>query len=720
MGYTLTFVSLRAERTYNLLIGGGGTAIIGGVSAFETEEENDTDIFKPVRCQSGIFRFNGTGSAGRTAWLAMIPTNALSIPVKLTHTSGGSTVTDWQGYITPQVFQNDYPYNGRSEHEMQVQCPLSVLSTIDIATNGPATVTIASLLNTYIFGQLTGTTISNFYFQGTKSVNTSRLNIKLMWANFIDTDSDGNVKPKYTCYQVLEELCKFFGWTCRMNGTEVFFTMPVDNTAGFTRFTPAQMSNLSQGTYIDRQTLTITDAMFVDTDNNEKVVPGIGNVAVRSDINEIDNLIEIPYEELYDRYNQGIPQSPIIIRSVDYYEHNVYNSIRQPNANGGTLTYENDTVSIECYMENVPGTRADAGNEKRYCRFFVYDDGDVGSDLSSQKIPESKQQFNWRKCIEIFRSYNYGGSASHYQFRITSKQTFILSDGMLFIDFKCHQVSEWISTKLIVSGVERDFPTAIAQLRVGDRYWTGSTWTNNASQTFYLPFNSAGAKTNRTGYIPTGGSIVDVPQYDGYGVKVTGTMRGTIELTIVDVIPFRRVAYEGIGTADINGFLPMLDFEIGFVRGVIEDTKHRGNEFRMRGGDFNEERNVDLIFASDYPYGTGSYVRRMPAGVGYILNNSDEKPAEKIYKIVNSGSDNAEVVPEEELARLISVYGSQTHRVVQLNLNSGLLNTQNGYDPSPRQMSNTSQEISDIGNFFPLAISRNWRDDITTLTLIKV
>jgi len=714
MGYTLTFVSLRAQRTYSLLINSGGTAIDGAAQAFETVEDNSEDFFMPVRTQSGSFRFIGTGSAGRTAWLAMIPSNALSVPVKLTHVESGSTVIDWQGYVQPQVFQNDYPYNGTSEHDIPVQCPLSVLDTIDIDTdiNNHDVVTVGQLLHTYIFSKLTGTTIGNYYIQGNLVVTRSRLNIKLMWANFLETDSQGNIKPKYTCKQVLEEVCKFFGWTCRMHGTDIYFTMPVDNNYGFSSYSGAAMTNVNgSGSYISRQNLTITYKMFVDTDNNEEVVPGIGKVTVRSDINELDNLIEIPYDELYDQYNVGIPQNSIIVRPVDYYEREVYNLIRQPNTNSGVLEYQNDTVSLRCFMPTVPGIGTDAGNNKKYCRFFVYDDGDVGS-YEDQKIPESKEQFSWRRCIEVFHSYLYSGGNTADLFRISSMQSFVITNGMLYINFKCDQVSAWISenTEIWYGNVSKSYCYAIARLRIGNNYWDGNnrTWTTNSNATFELPFTSSGAKSNRSQY---GG--IRAPQYNGFGIQVTDTMRGDMEFTVVDVPPFQ--VGPSLLRIDINGFMSMLDFEIGFVRGVIEDTQHRGNEYIMRGGNFREETNVDLIFASDVAYGSGDYVRHMPAGLGYILTNIDVKPAATIQSM--SGTS---VIPEEELARIISVYGSSTHRVVHLDLNSALLNSQNGSDPKPTQMSNTSQELSDIGNFFPLAISRNWRDDITTLTLIKL
>ena len=481
------------------------------------------------------------------------------------------------------------------------------------------------------------------------------------------------------------------------------------------------MTASTPGSYQGITNLSITDAMFVNTDNNEKVIPGIRSATVRSDINELENLIEIPYEELFDRYNRGLPagtsQDPrIIIRSVDWYSHHLYNLIRQPDAENSHLIYENDKVSLDIYMQGKPDVTDPAGNLKRYARFFVFDDSDVGDDLVSQKVPSSKGAFNWVKCVELFLSYESNTPVNSTPlFKITSKQEFLLSEGMVYINFRCRQVSAWLVGN---EGVET-FPKAQCRLKIGSNtYWNGSTWIqNNSPVNFDLSFTSEGAKTNRPSYEQQyGGDIVNVPQYDGYGARVTGTLRGVIEFTVVNVYPFITIDPDHTPPqrAFINGFLPLHDFEIGFVRGSIEDTIHRGNTFKKLGGNFNDEANVDLIFASDFPYGTGNYIRRMPAGLGYVLD-SDEKPMEKIFKIVNERETDVPVVPEEELARLISFYGSTTHRAVTLSLNSSMLGT-----PTPRHRSYTSQELSDIGGFFPLAVSHNWHDDITTLTLIKV
>jgi hypothetical protein len=182
-------------------------------------------------------------------------------------------------------------------------------------------------------------------------------------------------------------------------------------------------------------------------------------------------------------------------------------------------------------------------------------------------------------------------------------------------------------------------------------------------------------------------------------------MRGTIEFAVIDVPKWRYVDQLD-EEYDFNGFCSLMDFEIGFVRGTIEDKKHQGNEFTNTGGNFSQEYSVDLIFASDVIYGPANYQRHRPAGEGYILDY--------LYRpqmtVAGMGTQGAGVIPEKELARVIAVYGQTTHRLVSVNLYTNLVG-----DVVPTMMSSGLES-----GMFPMAISHNWRDDITTITMIEL
>ena len=461
------------------------------------------------------------------------------------------------------------------------------------------------------------------------------------------------------------------------------------------------LTSANEGDQLNRVSFSIADNMFCDNDNHEQVLPGIGKVTVRSDINEIGNLIEVPYDELFDQYNLGTNET--IVRSVDWYERQVYSTIKQPQDNNTTLTYENDEVSLSVYMANKPTDREGSGAEKKYARFLVYDDGDVGD-----PIPESKQSFSWKKCIELFHSYEYTGSNTNDLFKISSRQIFVLSNGILYINFKCDEVSAWIIGKSNYDYIPPivGYPRLTCRLKISDgtttKYWDGSAWVTATTTipTFTIMFTASGVRSNRAN--------ISAPQYNGYGIPVDDTMRGTIEFAVIDVPKWKTIApgYFGDDEINLNGFCSLMDFEIGFVRGVIEDTKHRGNEFTATGGNFSQEYNVDLIFASDVVYGPTNYQRHMPAGLGYILNASEQPEA----TVAGMGSQGAGVIPEKELARVIAKYGETTHRLVQVNLWTDLVG-----NVVPTAMSSGLES-----NLFPLAIGHNWRDDVTTLTLIEL
>lgn len=695
----LQFKSLRSGTLYTLTIGTASGTLTGAAEPFTTQESDDADMFLPIRTQSGYIHTVGIND--RATWLSLIPNGVTSKLVKLTH---GNNVIDWQGFLTPGVFYNEWPGIGAQEHEFPVQCPLSVLDGIDMDVQDPTPnhigiVTFGQLL-AYIFGKLTaaGITINHYYVQGTAAVTSARLALKVIWANFLTNDNNGTITARYTCYQVLEEVCKFFGYTCRMIGDAVYFTQPTGNTLGFTDYT----SLTGTGTYSERGTFAINDNMFASNNMQEQVVPGVGKVTVSSDINKLDNLIEIPYDELFDRYNTVDSDYAIIIRALDQGDEHVYALIKNPDANGGTLSYQNESVSLSIHAAKFDG---DALTKNKYSRFLAYDTSDVG-DPGTQEIPSSKKSFNWTKCVELFHGTEYAGNDATTMFTITSKQSFVVGGGILYVAWNMRETDAGQYQHMA-----SDRPaTLTAQMRIGDKYWAGTwdvanrQWTANSAwtttpSTFTMYLDADGPKTTR--------KLATDPQYDGCGFPVEATMRGIIEFSIIDVQWWEGRYWEpgGWRRDGNNGFVPMLDFKIGFVRGTIEETKHNGNEYTKQGGSFRGNLGVDLIFASDVAYGPSGYLRHMPAGLGYILNNSTEKPQATIKSM--SGGD---VTPEEYLAELIANYGQNTHRVVDVDLLTNLVGNVTPLNVAAGIEAGT----------FPLAVSHNWRDDVTHITLITL
>ena len=146
--YTITFKSLRAGTVYTVNIGGGiGTAVPlkGGAQPFTTQEDDNEDVFTPVRTQSGYLRVvdDGKDANGNAwDWKDLIPATDTSRPVTLTHMipnpDAGQEgepdeieVTDWVGFMQAQTFSGVL-YGNPQEREFPVQCPLTVVSLENI------------------------------------------------------------------------------------------------------------------------------------------------------------------------------------------------------------------------------------------------------------------------------------------------------------------------------------------------------------------------------------------------------------------------------------------------------------------------------------------------------------------------------------------------------------------------------------------------------------
>ena len=202
MAFSITFKSLRAganDSPYVVNIGGtGGTALMGGVQPFVTQEDDDEDMFIPVRKQSGYLRVIDDGSFN---WKALTPTDDMSTPVVLT--KGGTVM--WQGFMQAQTFSGEL-YGNPQEREYPVQCVLSALASKQAPTDQTDMSNFAALIYYILVTRLenTGVEFNNFIFQGGYDARDWLLK-KFDWHNFIDVNDNG-VTPKYTLLELLEEV----------------------------------------------------------------------------------------------------------------------------------------------------------------------------------------------------------------------------------------------------------------------------------------------------------------------------------------------------------------------------------------------------------------------------------------------------------------------------------------------------------------------------------
>ena len=660
MAYTKHFIAFNRED-YELSI--GGTDVSGtlplAADPIATDEDSDTDMFMPVRTQSGYIRLVSTD---RDTWRSLIPQNAVAMPVTLKR---GTDLIDWQGYVQTGTYGMKWPAT-YEQIELPIADALATLDAFDVEVLSPSQwglETIGSLLYR-IFSNLTGLQF-RFYFQA--PAGTTRhpwITYKFNWRNLLSAEG-GKYTSKFSCLGVLQELCKLFGWTCRSKGTGIYFTAATDpliNT-GYVVYTLAQLATVSSsGTYptAEMTDISVLGDDYASADHQEEYVPGIKTATVNSELNAYDVLVEVPYDKIFNIYKyetvtQGTRHKDAMNNPIDcYYKAN------ESKTAGGSFTYENDDVSISTYTETYVQNASSC-----FGMLQVFDE-----DMS-----DDKTSYGWQTAIVCFRSEDYGNRRqSTPLFTMTSKRAFVMADGVIYIDFSCDRES----------GLRQ---SATCELRVGIYYWNGTAWTTTPS-TFTLYAWEQGVEDTK--------ALDSDADYDGWGIPVTTTMMGDIRFSVIDVLPL---------TAPMplsNGYLPLMNLKIGFVRNRQDDDCNEIN-YTQTGGAFPERRDVDTIFCTDKRSTVTSGAIRSKMGYGMLISDS-----EGIVDQVAYGQQ--QYKPEQRTADLIAAYGSRPRQVLTLDLWERRLR-----EAGPASRVTVGQQV-----YVPVAVSHRWRDGIVRLTLMEL
>lgn len=315
--WRIPFKSLRADTDYVVNVYKDGSlpygyplTLKGAAQPFETEENNNEDMFDPIRTQSGYLRIVDDGKAVSLAntevsfdWKDFIPLTDTDRPVTLTHTENGQTIVDWQGYIQAQNFSSEL-YMNPQEREFPIQCALMAMSRIDVGQNAFNGVkNFASILD-YALSTVPQLNFTNIYIQGGADARSWLLK-KIDWMVFGELNDDGYYDSKHSVTDAVEGLCTYWGWTIRTVGQNIYMTCVDDTTSvNFLNLTRAQLSTLAAGTSagtIDTSgynTTTIGN-VFASTDNSDMQMRGCNKAEITSDSGDIDEKIVFAFPETF-------------------------------------------------------------------------------------------------------------------------------------------------------------------------------------------------------------------------------------------------------------------------------------------------------------------------------------------------------------------------------------------------------------------------------------
>ena len=307
--WQVKFKSLRAEEIYTVNIydstySGTPLQLIGGAEPFTTQEDDDDDVFTPVRTQSGYIRIVDDGSVN---WRDIIPTTDVDRPVTLTDSNGN---VKWQGYMQAQDFGTEL-YAVPKEISFPVQCAMSTLSRIDVDIDEYIGLANFAAILDYALLIVSDLTFSNLVIQGGADAMLWLIR-RVDWETFGETDEEGIFVSKNSVLSVIENVCRYWGWTLRTKDQTIYMTCADDTSLNnFLTLTRQQLTAMAGGTpsgTIDMSgynMATIGD-VFANTQNIDMRMRGVNKAMLTAETGGIDeNLIYLYPETVLKDMDDG-------------------------------------------------------------------------------------------------------------------------------------------------------------------------------------------------------------------------------------------------------------------------------------------------------------------------------------------------------------------------------------------------------------------------------
>ena len=682
--YIIRFRTLRGSG-YDLVlhIGGGSGSDIelkGAAQPFVTSEDADEDVFKPVRTQTGYIRIVDDGKAadGVTTfdWHDLIPASDTERPVTLT--KGNTTL--WQGFMQTQTFDGPL-YSGPTEREFPVQCMLSALDSIMVDTSIVVDNVQYHVCNFYMliyqaFSKVSSKiTIGNFQIQGGTDAYVW-LKSKFDWQNLL-TDNGGTLSPRYSYLKALEDMCRFWGFSLRTDGTNIYLTMIGDSVVtGKLTMTLAQVltaatTDTSTGTISSDYYSSTPIYDYANTEQQETYLRGKNKAIVKADCNKADIGVDFAPQAVEDAMGDDWRWAGESDSQVGYFYTN------PPKAGTNCIT----TDVMNCSSIATKG---------QFMRVQIYgstDDAEpVESDVIDILAPYAEGQII--ASIETVRSHRFGVGSLEMTgdiYHEAKKMTF--SEGKEYMVMRLgigasRATAKWFYIKNSVTG-DTDpmnphwdnspydllvFPKS-GKLCVGSVIWESFIYT----------------------YIDDLRTFAKIPTEAGLEGKVfidfLGSGNGRFQIGESFMIANFSLKFSRDTVVLPNTFISQQPARMVTVR------RQSACEYKSEAWNKNTENwSADCIFASD---------NNMEYGLGLLMNSNGTW----LEKATYSHATVQQQRPEEHLAGAVTSYWANERKMTHLEV-------QNTYADIIRP----DQTVS--GGYIA-AIGYDWRDAIVKLDIIQ-
>ena len=302
---------------------GSIVTLLAGSSPFNTEEDNNPDLFTPIRTQSGTLSvITKLPDGSMLKAQDILPSNNTDCPVQLVELNDGEVEVVWQGFLSCEAYSQDY-IGIAQELSLSLISVLEAMDSVECDPNRLQGVVPVHQLIGYCFDEMernVGMSLFNRIYIGEQG--------KAFLHNFINTSLFFDVQEQndegyneailkgISLKEVLTKLATFMGWCIREDAEQIFIqTAGADND--WVNGTVADMIEdqwVPTKSYVTNALKNMADLDWRGTAHRISSRQGARNVEVVANMTPFDIQVGIP---------DGFPQGEYLTGALAYQEENV-------------------------------------------------------------------------------------------------------------------------------------------------------------------------------------------------------------------------------------------------------------------------------------------------------------------------------------------------------------------------------------------------------------
>ena len=461
--FIIQFQSITGKNyTVQILVDGyTGDAIPlqGAASPFSTTESTSEDYFEPIRTQSGYIRIIDTGAdldGNAFDWKTLLPSTNAQHQVRLLNEDDE---IEWIGYMKAEMFTTTL-FDYGTEYEFPIICPLEMLESLQLSftsTEMDSYNTIHQAL--YLVLSSAGIDWQQVWFPA-NVLDYGDINARFNYMNFF-TDIEPVTVSGATHWEddesrmsdVLNEICRFFGWTLYSRGRNLYF-MAADDVQQYRVYAFTVLASDSAIAFsANGETVSLSSLEYLSNEHSIDVLMGRNKIEIKARVSEEETVMQPDLEQLdYSPFEGGK------VRYGDYYSYQwVLNMTENPmtaNLNG-----------VEVFIRRVVNSSGTIG-----ATCMMDDNWKVNEDYT-------KKTFSFKKDVGVYQ--------------VSDLPVDMMAQRMISFETACPVYAPMGSMIAIDAGARRSLNPSVNTnyetqykvrmfLRIGDKYYNADsrTWTS--------------------------------------------------------------------------------------------------------------------------------------------------------------------------------------------------------------------------------------------------